>query len=86
MGTTHFINAVVRREGLAKVSVLRLCGPATVALPPFSDMPSELCCVMGCTYHMLSGNAAVISIFFYALSFLLTFLHRMDPLKESSAK
>lgn len=56
LGTTHFINAVIRRQGLAKVAVLRLCGPATVALPPFCDMPPGLCEAIGCSYHLLSGK------------------------------
>lgn len=55
LGTTHFINAIIRREGLARVAVLRLCGPATVALPPFCDMPPELCQATGASYHLLSG-------------------------------
>ena len=38
LGTTHFLNAVIQRKGLVRVSVLRLCGEASHALPPFSDM------------------------------------------------
>lgn len=57
LGTTHFINAIIRRKGLARVAVLRLCGPATVALPPFCDMPPDLCAAIGCSYRLLSGMA-----------------------------
>ena len=60
LGTTHFINAVIRRQGLARVAVLRLCGPATVALPPFCDMPSDLCAAIGCSYRLLSGMALLL--------------------------
>ena len=62
LGTTHFINAVIRRQGLARVAVLRLCGPATVALPPFCDMPPGLCEGIGCSYHLLSGESKYPSV------------------------
>ena len=42
IGTTHLLNAVVQRTGLRQVAVLRLCGPATVTLPPFVDFPPDL--------------------------------------------
>ena len=42
IGTTHFVNAVVQRRNLAKVAIIRLCGQATSALPPFSDFPPDL--------------------------------------------
>lgn len=42
IGTTHFINAVVERQRLQRVGVLRLCGRATHALPPMIDWPAEL--------------------------------------------
>ncbi|XP_013405324.1 uncharacterized protein LOC106170126 [Lingula anatina] len=42
IGTTHFINAVIQRKNLAKVAVIRLCGPSTRSLPPFSDFPEDL--------------------------------------------
>ena len=42
IGTTHFINAVIQRKHLDKVSVVRLCGPASRALPPFYDFPGDL--------------------------------------------
>ncbi len=42
LGTTHFLNAVIQRRGLARVSVVRLCGKATRAIPPFFDVSADL--------------------------------------------
>lgn len=42
IGTTHFTNAVVQRRGLTRVAVFRLCGPATLSLPPMIDWPPDL--------------------------------------------
>ena len=36
IGTTHFINAVLQRQSLAKVAIIRLCLPASVDVPPFT--------------------------------------------------
>ena len=42
VGTTHFINALIQRQGLAKVCTIRLCGPATHSLPPMVNWPRDL--------------------------------------------
>jgi N-methylhydantoinase A/oxoprolinase/acetone carboxylase beta subunit len=42
VGTTHFVNALLQRRGLAKVCTLRLCGPATRAIPPMANWPQDL--------------------------------------------
>ncbi|WP_157218015.1 ROK family protein [Flavisphingomonas formosensis] len=42
IGTTHFVNAVVERKRLNRVSAVRLCLPASHALPPFVDWPADL--------------------------------------------
>lgn len=44
IGTTHFINALVEADTrrLSRVAVIRLCGPFTRQIPPFSDFPSGL--------------------------------------------
>ncbi|MGL6208332.1 MAG: hydantoinase/oxoprolinase N-terminal domain-containing protein, partial [Paracoccaceae bacterium] len=42
IGTTHFLNAVIERQRLQKVGVLRLCGQSTLALPPMIDWPDDL--------------------------------------------
>ncbi|OCT48965.1 putative Hydantoinase/oxoprolinase [Cladophialophora carrionii] len=44
IGTTHFVNAVVENDArrLSRVAVVRLCGPYTRKIPPFSDFPYAL--------------------------------------------
>lgn len=42
IGTTHFVNAVVQHKHLSHVAVIRLCGPASRAVPPFFDFPPTL--------------------------------------------
>ena len=42
IGTTHFVNALIEQKKLQKVGVVRLCGPASRALPPFTDFPEDL--------------------------------------------
>ncbi|CAG8979277.1 hypothetical protein HYALB_00013444 [Hymenoscyphus albidus] len=44
IGTTHFINAVVEmdRARLAKVAIMRLCGPFSRGVPPCVDWPPQL--------------------------------------------
>ncbi|CCH41925.1 hypothetical protein BN7_1464 [Wickerhamomyces ciferrii] len=44
IGTTHFINSIVERDQarLDKVAVIRICGPFSHNVPPFSDFPSDL--------------------------------------------
>src|SRR5207244_1056131 len=42
IGTTHFVNAVVTRRGLAPVAAIRIGLPTSASLPPFCDWPAEL--------------------------------------------
>lgn len=56
IGTTHFVNAVVQRKFLTKVAVLRLCGPATKAIPPLCDFPADLRNVIGGMHFFLNGG------------------------------
>ena len=42
LGSTHGINAVLERKGLARVAVLRLGGPATESVPPLISWPRGL--------------------------------------------
>ncbi|XP_067651773.1 uncharacterized protein [Haliotis asinina] len=56
IGTTHFVNAVVEGRGLARVSVIRLCGTASLALPPFSDFPLDLKDAICDSVHLLDGG------------------------------
>lgn len=42
IGTTHFVNALIQRKHLTKVSVIRLCGPSSRYVPPFSEFEDDL--------------------------------------------
>lgn len=42
IGTTHFVNAVVQRKNIVRVGVIRLCGPLSSEIPPFTDIPEDL--------------------------------------------
>ncbi|XP_046585197.1 uncharacterized protein LOC124292189 [Haliotis rubra] len=56
IGTTHFINAAVQGKDLAKVSVIRLCGSVSEALPPFSDFPKHFKDIICHTTHLVAGG------------------------------
>lgn len=56
IGTTHFVNALIQRKGIVPVAVLRLCGPASRAVPPFADFPTDLKSVMYGGHHFLNGG------------------------------
>lgn len=57
IGTTHFINAVVQRRDLSKVGAIRIGSPATDALPPFCDWPSDLAALVnGGTWSVEGGR------------------------------
>ncbi len=42
LGTTHATNAIVQRQGLRRVTVLRLGAPGSTAVPPFAGWPRDL--------------------------------------------
>ncbi|WP_084965449.1 hydantoinase/oxoprolinase N-terminal domain-containing protein [Thermoactinospora rubra] len=42
LGTTHATNAILERENLGRVAVVRLGAPATTSVPPLSDWPEDL--------------------------------------------
>jgi N-methylhydantoinase A/oxoprolinase/acetone carboxylase beta subunit len=56
IGTTHFTNAVVQRRELAKVAALRIGAPATMALPPFCDWPTDLAAMVDGGSFMIEGG------------------------------
>lgn len=56
LGTTQFVNAVVQRKGLARVFVVRLCGTATKALPPFLGFPQGLQQAVAAGYLLVGGE------------------------------
>ena len=58
IGTTHFVNAVKERarEHLKRVAVIRLCGSASRALPPFVDFPKDLTNLIYGGGYMVEGG------------------------------
>ncbi|XP_005109931.1 uncharacterized protein LOC101854605 [Aplysia californica] len=56
IGTTHFVNAVVQGKDLAKVAVIRICGPVSEELPPFSDIPAGLTNIIRGSAHLVHGG------------------------------
>lgn len=58
IGTTHFTNAVRKRDGacLDKVAVIRLCGSSSRGLPPFADFPEDLKTLVFGGKYMVKGG------------------------------
>ncbi len=56
IGTTHFTNAVVEGKDLLPTGVVRLCGPATRALPPTIDWPERLAAMVGNAIFLCQGG------------------------------
>jgi N-methylhydantoinase A/oxoprolinase/acetone carboxylase beta subunit len=59
IGTTHFVNAVVERQRLNKVTAIRICLPASASVPPFIDWPADLRGVVRGEVMMLPGGFEV---------------------------
>ncbi len=56
IGTTHFVNAVVQRRGLARIAAIRIGLPTGATLPPFCDWPPELAALVEGAVFMLEGG------------------------------
>ncbi|RVQ66367.1 hydantoinase/oxoprolinase family protein [Croceicoccus ponticola] len=59
IGTTQFTNALVERDRLDRVGVLRLASPSGDALPPMTAWPRDLIERIGGRYYMLPGGFEV---------------------------
>ncbi len=56
LGTTHCTNAIVERKRLAKVGVLRIGKPSTMAIKPLSAFPQDLRRSVGDIWQIVSGG------------------------------
>ena len=56
IGTTHFTNAVVERKHLQKTAVIRVCLPATLSVPPFSDWPQDIQTMVDGGCYLVKGG------------------------------
>ena len=59
LGTTHALNAILRRRGLGRVGVLRLAGPATRSVPPFTGWPEDLRAVVNGGGWVVRGGVEI---------------------------
>jgi N-methylhydantoinase A/oxoprolinase/acetone carboxylase beta subunit len=56
LGTTHCINAILEREHLGRVGVVRLGAPATQAIPPLVDWPEDLRSLVAQARYIVAGG------------------------------
>src|SRR5207237_5782687 len=56
LGTTHCTNAVVTRQGLSPVGVIRLGAPATLAVEPLLTWPADLRRIVCAQAFVLHGG------------------------------
>lgn len=56
VGTTHFTNALVERNKLDAVGILRLASPSGEALPPMTGWPAALAARIGAHVYLLPGG------------------------------
>jgi N-methylhydantoinase A/oxoprolinase/acetone carboxylase beta subunit len=59
IGTTHFANALVERNRLDRVGILRLASPSGDALPPLTGWPGDLARCIGDAIFLLPGGYEV---------------------------
>lgn len=56
LGTTHFVNALVRRKDLSPTGIIRLCLPSGSSLVPFADWPRDLVEAIGGKFRLVDGG------------------------------
>ncbi|MGW4033452.1 hydantoinase/oxoprolinase N-terminal domain-containing protein [Streptomyces sp. NPDC004838] len=56
LGTTHPVNAIIRRKGLARVGILRLAAPATLAIEPLVAWPKDLRALVSGRVEIVHGG------------------------------
>ena len=56
IGTTHFTNAFVEREGLLNVGLIRIALPASSGVLPLSDWPRDLAAAIGDNMVLVGGG------------------------------
>lgn len=56
LGTTHCTNALVERKELNKVGSIRICLPASKAIPTMTDFPEDLQQVLGSHNYLVHGG------------------------------
>src|SRR6266568_3715425 len=56
LGTTQCINAILERQHLGRVGVVRLGAPATLAIPPLVDWPEDLRSLVARASYIVPGG------------------------------
>jgi N-methylhydantoinase A/oxoprolinase/acetone carboxylase beta subunit len=56
LGTTQCINAILQREHLGRVVVVRLGAPATLAVPPLTDWPQDVRSQVAHACYIVAGG------------------------------
>lgn len=56
LGTTHCTNAILERRHLNQVGLIRIGAPATLAILPFDDWPTDLRESIGGYYAVVEGG------------------------------
>ncbi len=56
LGTTHPVNAIIRRKDLAKVGILRIAAPATLSISPLAGWPTDLAEVVRGHVEIIRGG------------------------------
>ena len=56
IGTTHFTNAFVEREGLLEVGIIRIALPSSRGVPPLTDWPVDIASRVGKHHVMVAGG------------------------------
>jgi N-methylhydantoinase A/oxoprolinase/acetone carboxylase beta subunit len=56
LGTTHPVNAIIGRKGLARVGVLRIAAPATLSVPPLTVWPADLADLVRGPVEVIEGG------------------------------
>lgn len=56
LGTTHCTNAIVERERLSEIGIIRLGAPATLAIKPLAAWPRDLKDRLGKYCHVVEGG------------------------------
>jgi N-methylhydantoinase A/oxoprolinase/acetone carboxylase beta subunit len=59
LGTTHALNALLRRRDLGRVAVIRIGAPATRSVPPFTGWPDDLRRAIDAGSDIVAGGVEV---------------------------
>ena len=56
IGTTHFTNAFVQRQGLLPVGIIRIALPSSRGIPPLTDWPADIAAEIGEAHYLVRGG------------------------------